>query len=958
MKNKQKFLLILMALSLLIMTGCRQGQKEGSNPNEINLAGNWDFQIDSLDEGVDKGWFNLSLNDQVKLPGSMTTNDKGNDITINTPWTGSIVDSSWFFDSAYANYRKPGHIKVPFWLQPIKYYKGAAWYQKEVTIPDNWKGRHIEFIMERTHWETTVWVDDHKVGMENSLSTAHVYNLSKYLSSGKHRITVRVDNRIKDIDVGVNAHSVSDHTQGNWNGMIGDLLLVAKPLVYLEDVQVYPDVDNKQVKVRLKIINESDSATEMGLELQAALFSQGKVSKELPELEKSVAIQKDTSSLELTYAMGSAPLLWDEFHPNLYQLKVSLKPKESTAKDLTSQKKVQFGMRSFKTAGTQFTINGHKIFLRGTLECAIFPLTGYPPTDKDAWARIFKIARSYGLNHMRFHSWCPPEAAFQAADEAGFYLQIECDSWATVGDGKPLDKYLYEESNRIVRAYGNHPSFCMMAYGNEPSGKHLKDYLVRFVQYWQQKDSRRLYTTAAGWPVVSQSDYNSTPDPRIQSWAGGLKSIINAAPPKTDYDWRDITEKWQKHPTVSHEIGQWCVYPDFKEMKDYSGVMKAKNFEIFQDKLSENGLAGLADSFLLASGKLQVLCYKADIEAALRTPGFGGFQLLDLHDFPGQGTALVGVLSPFWKEKGYVTAQEYSEFCNAVVPLVRLKKMVWLNNETLEAKVEIANFGAAPLKGVQPEWTVADATGKILFKGEFDQTDIPLGNGIALGKIRQSLNGLDQAAALTLTVKVGQYKNAWQLFVYPAKLPKVQQVQLTDQLDHKAIQALKEGGKVLLTLKKGTLREDKGGNIPIGFSSIFWNTAWTHGQPPHSLGILCDPENPALADFPTKYHSSWQWWDGMSHSSAIELDSVAKGLQPIVRVIDDWVTARSLGLVFECKVGKGRLVVSGIDLLSDAASRPEARQLRYSLMHYMASDQFNPPLKVPIEKITSLYQAP
>lgn len=958
--KKQRSFLILIALSLLITAGCSQEQKDGSNPNQINLAGTWKFQVDSLDEGVDKGWFNASLKDQVKLPGSMTTNNKGNDITVNTPWTGGIVDSSWFFDPEYAPYRVAGNIKVPFWLQPIKYYKGPAWYQKEVTIPDSWEGRHIEFLMERTHWETTVWVDDQKVGMENSLSTAHVYNLSKYLPAGKHRITVRVDNRVKDIDFGVNSHSITDHTQGNWNGMIGDLLLVAKPLVYLEDVQVYPDVANKEVKVRLKIVNESDSSMQANLDLQATAFSQGKEGKTLPKLESPVSIEKDTSSLELTYAMGDDPLLWDEFHPNLYQLKVSLTPKESSSKELTSQKNIQFGMRSFKTEGTQFTINGNKTFLRGTLECAIFPLTGYPPTDKDAWARIFKIARSYGLNHMRFHSWCPPEAAFAAADEAGFYLQIECGSWAnqgaTVGDGKPLDSYLYDESNRIVKAYGNHPSFCMMAYGNEPAGKHLEEYLVRFVQYWQQRDARRLYTTAAGWPIVPQSDYNSTPDPRIQAWGAGLKSIINAAPPKTDYDWRKITGKWQKHPTVSHEIGQWCVYPDFKEMKDYTGVMKPKNFEIFQDKLKENGLSGLADSFLLASGKLQVLCYKADIEAALRTPGFGGFQLLDLHDFPGQGTALVGVLSPFWKEKGYVTAAEYSQFCNSVVPLVRLSKMVWLNSETLDASVEIANFGGAALKGVQPEWRVSDAAGKTLFEGKLNPTDIPLGNCISLGKIRHSLGEIDKATAITLTVQVGQFKNAWQLFVYPDKLPQVQSVQVTNQLDQSAIQTLKDGGKVLLTLKKGSLRKDKGGKIPIGFSSIFWNTAWTHGQPPHSLGILCDPKNPALADFPTNYYSSWQWWDGMSHSNAIELDSVAKGLQPIVRVIDDWVTARSLGLVFECKVGKGRLIVSGIDLISDAAKRPEARQLRYSLMHYMNSDQFQPVKQVALEKITSLYQ--
>ncbi len=341
---------------------------------------------------------------------------------------------------------------------------------------------------------------------------------------------------------------------------------------------------------------------------------------------------------------------------------------------------VTFGMREFKTKGTQFTINGRPLFLRGTLECAIFPKTGYPPTDTASWMRIYRIARAHGLNHLRFHSWCPPEAAFIAADHAGFYLHVECSSWAnsgtsgsTIGDGKPLDQYLYDESNRMIRAYGNHPSFCMMLYGNEPAGINQAKWLADFVTYWKNKDPRRLYSSGAGWPLLPETDFNSTPDPRIQGWGEGLNSIINAQPPKTDYDW---TEKLvgSNKPTVSHEIGQWCVYPDFKEIEQYTGVLKARNFEIFQESLRQHGMEKLADSFLLASGKLQTLCYKADIEAALRTPGFAGFQLLDLHDFPGQGTALVGVLNPFWGCKGYVTPQEYSRFCNTTVPLYGFPK--------------------------------------------------------------------------------------------------------------------------------------------------------------------------------------------------------------------------------------------------------------------------------------------
>ncbi len=942
---------VFLLITFCVVANAKPFQNRSADELKIDLSGTWSFQIDSSNKGIEQKWYNRKLQDRIKLPGSMTTNGKGYDIAINTPWTGGIEDSTWFHSPEYAPYRKPGNIKIPFWLQPVKYYKGAAWYQKTVSIPQSWRGRYIELYIERSHWETTVWIDNKEVGMQNSLAAAHVFDLSNSLTAGQHQITIRVDNRVKDFNVGQDSHSISDHTQGNWNGMIGRLFLEARSPVYIDDIQLYPDIKRKQVIARLQINNITGKIADTRINLMAT--SESPHSEELNAISKRQKIGRN-GMVEIIYPMGKNPMLWSEFHPDIYKMRVSI----SSNVPGTDQKLVRFGMREFSARGTQFTINGQLTMLRGTLECAVFPKTGYPPTDLSSWMHILKTCRSYGLNHIRFHSWCPPDAAFEAADRMGFYLHIECSSWAndgaTIGDGKPLDKYIYDESKRIVKAYGNHPSFCMMAYGNEPAGDNQVKYLTGFVKYWKKTDPRRLYTTGAGWPIIDESDYNSTADPRIQLWGAGLKSIINSQPPRSDYDWSDIIKKW-KHPTVSHEIGQWCVYPDFKEIAKYDGILKAKNFEIFKDKLEKNGMGNLAGDFLYASGKLQVLCYKADIEAALRTPGFGGFQLLGLYDFPGQGTALVGALNAFWQDKGYINGLEYSKFCNSVVPLARLPKMVYLNNEQLIVPVEMAQFGPVVLNNAIPLWKIEDNKGIVLFKGEMPKSNIPFGNGIKLGVIKQSLASVAKPSKLSLTVEVAGYQNSWDIFVYPANLPETsQEIMVTHILDKKAIETLNSGGKVLLTLKKGALKDGKGGNIAIGFSSIFWNTAWTHGQPPVTLGILCDPGHPALKEFPTQSYSNWQWWDAMSHSNAIRLDSVATGLQPIVRVIDDWVTARSLGLVFECKAGKGKLLVSGIDLLTDQDKRPEARQLLYSLKNYMDTENFAPVKEVSIERIIAL----
>ncbi|GAA4307121.1 sugar-binding domain-containing protein [Aestuariibaculum suncheonense] len=944
MISTQVLRMFFFSIALIMFHSCKNEEEL-----KINLSGEWRFKIDSLDAGIEEKWYQKALPEVVSLPGSMAQNGKGNDITVDTKWTGNMWnDSLWYTDPEMKKYREKGNVKVPFWLTPVKEYTGPAWYQKEVSIPESWSDRAISLNLERVHWESTLWVDDQVVGSENSLATSHSYNLSEYLSPGKHVLTIRIDNRVKDIDVGLDAHSISDNTQTNWNGIIGDISLSAVSKLSIGQVKMYPDVSNKKVRIAVQIENRTGLEQEVELTLQAK--EKSGIGETLPEINKTIQVSGITT-IELEYPMGDNPKLWDEFNPNLYDMYFSLRSETGLNKKIET-----FGMRDFKTKGTIFTINNRPVFLRGTLECAIFPLTGYPPTDIDAWKRIYKIIQNHGLNHMRFHSWCPPKAAFTAADEMGVYLQVEASAWATIGDGKPVDKWLYKEAEDIINTYGNHPSFVMMAYGNEPSGDNHKDYLVKFVDHFKSFDNRRVYTSGAGWPYIDNADYFNTANPRIQHWNAQLNSIINKNPPQTTFDFKKIIDS-KPMPTVSHEIGQWCVYPNFKEMSKYTGVLKPKNFEIFKESLEENGMLELADSLLLASGKLQTLCYKADIEAALRTKDFAGFQLLDLHDFPGQGTALVGVLDAFWDEKGYVTPEEYSRFCNETVPLVRLEKRIFKNTDTLKASVEVAHFGAEELTGVIPTWKITDDKGASVFNGQFDKIDIVIGNGIQLGNIGVAFNSINKGQKLTLTVDVSGFENSWDVWVYPKKKEKIEKeniVKVVNNLDASTLSYLQKGGKVLLNVTKGDIAPEMGGDIGVGFSSIFWNTSWTKGQKPHTLGILCNPEHPALAHFPSEYHSNWQWWDAMSHSNAIVLDHLPKELTPIIRIVDDWFENRKTALIFEAKVGKGSLLMSGIDLHTDLENRLEAQQLLYSLKSYMISEDFNPKVNLSAEQIKAL----
>jgi hypothetical protein len=190
-------------------------------------------------------------------------------------------------------------------------------------------------------------------------------------------------------------------------------------------------------------------------------------------------------------------------------------------------------------------------------------------------------------------------------------------------------------------------------------------------------------------------------------------------------------------------------------------------------------------------------------------------------------------------------------------------------------------------------------------------------------------------------VSVGERINRWDFWVYPTAVPK-SEIQVFTSVTSQLTKILEQGGSAILSLGPDGVAPEKGGNIALGFSSIFWNTAWTRGQAPHTLGILCNPKHPALKDFPTEYFSTFQWWDLVSQAKPLLLDDLSQAPQPIVRIIDDWFTNRSLALIFEARVGKGKLIISGSDLTRKLDQRPAARQMLVSLSRYASSKDFDP----------------
>ena len=967
----------------------------------LPLAGEWRFALDRADVGVKEIWFNRDLADRIQLPGVLQAQGYGDEISTNTPWVLSLYDKNWFQREDYTNYTQPGNVKVPFVCQPPRHYLGAAWYQRDIEIPTNWIGRRVVLFLERTRWETRAWLDERLLGTNNSLCVPHEFETGvvgtepNQIKPGKHRLTVRCDNRML-MAYRPDAHAVSDSLNSTWNGIVGKIELRSTPLVWIEEVRVFPNLTNREVTLRFRVGNTSGQRALGMLTFDQAAWFEGPFGAPMSTVDHvggttNFIVETNGGTIELVESIAS-PGSWDEFKP--YPKKFDLRFRSARVNSAGEPERpvsteqacsVSFGLRDFKAVGQEFFINGRLTHLRGTHHGGDFALTGYPPCDVEYWLKVFRTCKEWGLNHVRFHSFCPPEAAFTAADEVGIYLQIEPGMWNDISPGTPMEAMLYAETERILAAYGNHPSFVLLSASNEAKGR-WKEALPKWVKHFREVDPRRLYTPDTGWSLIDE------PGP-VEGADYLAVHRIGQNQMRGERGWfgRDYARATRgvNVPIVTHEVGQWCAYPDYDVIKKFTGYMRPGNFEIFRDSAEKHlgkaesgkrkagneraeavlGAPPMADGahgvtrpttkdFAWASGRFQLACYKEEIEANLRTPGLAGFQLLDLHDYMGQGTALVGLLDPFWESKGYVKADEWRQFCSPVVPLARLTKRVFTADQQIEADVEVANYGLQT--NAFANWWIEGImdSERITFVGrEWPNVTFPIGKRTSLGRISADLRIGAERSIITnpivckLVVTIhqgGTHLNSWNFWLYPAQIDSSvpTNVLLTSSWDE-AEAKLAAGGRVVFQPPLANLDWSC---PPLDKLPVFWNRLMGPGWS-RMLGIWCDTNHPALAGFPTEANCDWQWTE-IIKTRAINLDRLPRELSPIVSAIDDWNRNWKLGLIFEAKVGKGRLLVTSFDLNADS---PVAKQLRRSLLDYAAGEKFQPKVEVAAADMRGLW---
>ncbi len=897
----------------------------------IDLRGYWNYETDELCRGIEEKFYERKLKRQgFSLPGSACEHCLGKRAEAYTEMNRDTV-------------RAPRERYE---------YIGMLWLQRNIEVPDSFAGKRVTLFLERVNIASTIWVDGNPVGEQFiGLSTPHSYDVSDAMTPGKHCLTICVDNRdLIHMDDMASGYSID--TQGIWNGIIGRIELRSEEIIHIQQVQI--EAEPEQIKC--KVISESGNVAIM--KPKEAKMSFTVISREKEELENFEKIICQHASKQTDYFMFSLKNrleYWSEFHPNLYRMQIKLFYKNEENQWIESDKKdYTFGVREIAVKEKQFCLNGKPMALRGTTDCAIFPMTGYPAMVKGFWTERFSKIKAFGMNHVRFHAWCPPEAAFAAADEAGVYLSVEMPLWLNgdvtkhrVGDVPMHRSYYMQEAKRISDTYGNHPSFLMFSNGNELAGDFAL--LEEITSYISAYDKRRLYTMTSNFdhPVAACEDYfcaflaNGRP---IR-----LENLQDEAAEGTFLDYKEAVEDMTV-PVVSFEVGQYCVYPELDKINQYRGNMRPVNLEVIREHMMQSGSYHKLSEYVNASGRLALKLYKEDIEAALRTKGMGGIQLLSLSDYTGQCTATIGMLDAFYRKKDFVSEEEFQQFSNCVVPLFKAKR-IFSNQEKLEAELDLYDYGDTAIHNPVFEVRIYERNE---LKYEINTTE---------RRLSIPLDFVEEAALLKVEVSVENYKNAWNIFVYPKENMAAEKENIVETAAKKAVwnfdddifgitlettasgrkelkflkdcseilHCIKEGGKLLL-MPQAIKKPVEGNFIPV-----FWSPAFFPST--KSCGAIIQDKHPVFADFPTEETVDYQWKKLLEHGVAMDISVFGAEFEPIFEPVPNFFDNKRKAMLFEARVGKAEVLFCGFDL---SQKDLPACQLKKSILSYFASEKFAP----------------
>ena len=945
---------------------------------KILLDGSWHVELEDGTTG------------QMDLPGTLDENGIGH---------RDVGANQWHPDAALGNAEEEIDKDAPIATRFTRRhtYEGKARISRRIKIPEY--GMERLFVRVERARALRLFVDGAEscIFRQGTLSTPYIFELTG-VTPGEHEFTFLSDNSYPGMPKTAICYSsaATDETQTNWNGILGECSMYTRPQNFIDSLRVYPRAVKKEEKNKADsyvidvCVELAPGAKKIYKDAKIVLQSEALAAGELEHTQTLTEIiscsgerlaeagtdkQETPKTVEIWFR--DLPLrknvkLWDEDEGNLYEMVATLDcgmPAEDGG-DSTDEYRTCFGIRSFGDNGSgRLALNGRTIFLRGEANCAEYPETGHPPMTIPEWKEMLLKYRSYGINCVRFHSHCEPEAAFAAADELGMLLQPELSHWDPKNAFGTEESYRYyrAELTAILKTYANHPSFVMLTLGNElqAQGKG-RERMRELVRTAKRLDPTRLYANGSNAfygeeGCDSESDFYTSQSCRnvvIRGTFSGMRGYINENYPSADHAYDaamvEIRKEYPK-PVFSFEVGQFEVLPDFEELKSFHGISDPMNLKLIKKRVEERGLLPSWKKYVEATGELSRLAYREEIEAAMRTRELSGISLLGLQDFPGQGTALVGMMNSHMESKPYLFArpERFREFFRESRIFVKLPRYTYEEGEYLTAEVGVANFGKDSISG-ELVWTlgyrdcaVNTGSGEFLYGRADRQKNCPPGTYTSLGRLDIPLEVKGVSAAFMLTVSMGDCTSTYPVWVYKKASPECpKNVYETRVFDEQTRAVLQNGGRVYLSPDAD--EESLPYSIKTQFTTDFWSVG-TFVDQEGGMGQLIDTEHPIFKEFPTDFHTDWQWWI-MATKRAVILPHPMK---MIITEMDSYAFLRPMAQLIEFRCLKGKVLLSTMEL-HKSQQYPEARALQAAIYTYLSGENFEPAEELAEEELSTL----
>ncbi len=898
----------------------------GSLRTQLDLCGEWQFRRDPSERGVELGWHRGEgrFSQKLVVPGA--------------PQAQGIGEPNGYQKHSFDE---------PFWLR------------RRFDAPTIGPDQRVWLRLGEVLPAADVYINGHHVGYTKSSRTPQRVDVTDLLDPGRpNLIAIKV---CRWPQVKLEGIWEMAEIRRLWTGVYRPIKLEVTDRVCVTDLYAQPILASSSLRVELALSAAPSEALPVILTVRDG-------SRVIGRAATQVAAGATEAQGQVTLAAFTP---WSPNHPKLYRLEVTLGGTGGEARDRVA---LRFGMREITASDDKFLLNGKPLYLRCFGDDQLYPETLAPPVDKRWYLSRFRRARAYGLNAAKSCEEIFSPDYLEAADEAGLMIIQEMpfglSGHVRVNQHQleqPWRDFYGQELDGLVRVSRNHPSVIAYSMCSEvPLDSGTQEAFDFFCRQCPQTAQR----LAAHALVIDNTGYHGNEQtPRGQRVTDFYAQVI----PTWCKDALDepAMPSDGKHPTTLHEYNWWSCYPDPRDRRKYDqAAIIPWWLDVLEKSAAEAGLTDLVPTFRRNSLWLQALCRKDGLEYARRCPNVEGFILWLLIDF---GQYAEGVFDDFWQPKNVSARELLQSTADTVIVLAQEGNRCFPAGKRISIPLAVSHYGEKELRDCTVTWeAVGSGFGE---SGTLSVAELRLGKLTQVGAAELKLPAAPQGLQFELRVTLRRGDEVlntnqwtfWALPEVPASLPEAPGIfvrigpnadrlipeqaplVIADGVDQALTDYLAAGGRCLLLSKGSAIEEPE--TYYQGYTTyrtIPWN-----GAPGNSGTVITD--HPALASFPhgAACDLNFAWLIKKVHP--LNLGELrAHGVEPIIRGIDFYQTNKHLAYLLEFRVGKGRCLVTSLNLLSKPGERLEARYLLHCLTQYAQSPAFRPTASVPPEEFTRL----